>query len=257
MNTYSPSYALQDVSVPRVEPVRVLIAEDTPMGCQLLKEGLKRSRIGLGEIFCAGTINQILGLCSHHMTIDVALISEDLQDGADKGVEAIELLRQTHPKIRCVLLVRRVRRELTLEAFRSGAKGVFCRMDPIESLSKCIMAVHHGQVWADSEQMQMILQALVEVKPRRVTNLQGTTLLTNREEQVAALVADGLSNREVAKKLGLSEHTVSNYLFKIYEKLGISNRVEFVLYMLGRKQQSAASVAPTAARVSDLVRPAV
>ena len=158
------------------------------------------------------------------MTIDVALIGEDLQDGADKGVEAIELLRQTHPKIRCVLLVRRVRSKTYAGGLSERREGsVLPDGSGFESLSKCIMAVHHGQVWADYEQMQMILQALVEVKPRRVTNLQGTTLLTNREEQVAALVADGLSNREVAKKLGLSEHTVSNYLFKIYEKLGISN----------------------------------
>jgi DNA-binding NarL/FixJ family response regulator len=235
MNIY-PSHGLSDVSVPRIDPIRMLIAEDTPMGCQLLKDGLKRSRTGFGEIFCAGTVNQVMALCGHH-PIDVALISEDLEDGAGKGVEVIQLLRQLHPQIRGVLLVRRVRRELTLDAFCAGAKGVFCRMDPIESLTKCISAVHKGQVWADSEQMEVILQALVEVKPRRVTNLSGTSLLTKRQEEVSVLVADGLSNKEVAKQLGLSEHTVSNYLFKIYEKLGISNRVEFVLYMFGRKQQ--------------------
>ncbi|MGB9434115.1 MAG: response regulator transcription factor [Candidatus Acidiferrum sp.] len=107
-------------------------------------------------------------------------------------------------------------------------------------MSKCIQAVHGGQIWADSEQMEVILQALVEVKPMRVTNLRGTCLLTKREEQVATQVADGLTNREVAKQLGLSEHTVSNYLFKIYEKLGVSNRVEFVLYMYDRRLQNQA-----------------
>ncbi|MGB9470345.1 MAG: response regulator transcription factor [Candidatus Acidiferrum sp.] len=236
MNAYSPSHALQDVSSPRVAAIRVLIAEDTPMGCQLLKDGLKRSRFGLGEIYCAGTVNQVVSLCNLH-PVDVALISEDLQDGPHKGIEAVELLRKSHPNIRSVLLVKKIRRELTLEAFRSGAKGIFCRIEPIETLGKCILAVHKGQVWADSEQMGVILEALVEVKPR-VTNLLGTCLLTKREEQVSALVADGLTNREVAKKLGLSEHTVSNYLFRIYEKLGISNRVEFVLYIFGRRQQN-------------------
>jgi DNA-binding NarL/FixJ family response regulator len=239
MNAFAPSHALQNVSSPRVESVRVLIAEETPMGCQLLKDGLKRSRLGLGEIYCAGTVNQVVALCGLHR-VDVALISEDLQDGPHKGVEAVELLRRSHPNIRSVVLVRKIRRELTLAAFRSGAKGIFSRMEPIETLGKCIQAVHSGQIWADSEQMEVILQALVEVKPMRVTNLRGTCLLTKREEQVATQVADGLTNREVAKQLGLSEHTVSNYLFKIYEKLGVSNRVEFVLYMFDRRQQNQA-----------------
>ena len=65
---------------------------------------------------------------------------------------------------------------------------------------------------------------------------QGRRLLTKREDDVVKLVADGLSNRNVAHKLGLTEHTVSNYLFRIYEKLGISSRVELVLYALKQKR---------------------
>ena len=72
--------------------------------------------------------------------------------------------------------------------------------------------------------------------PLRLVNLQGRRLLTKREDDVVKLVADGLSNRNVAQKLGLTEHTVSNYLFRIYEKLGISSRVELVLYALKQKQ---------------------
>ncbi len=63
-----------------------------------------------------------------------------------------------------------------------------------------------------------------------MVNARGVTLLTPREEQVVALVADGLSNREVARELGLSEHTVKKYMFHIFDKLGISSRVELVLY---------------------------
>lgn len=63
----------------------------------------------------------------------------------------------------------------------------------------------------------------------RVVSANGEKLLTSREEQVVALVADGLSNRDVAGELGLSEHTEKKYLFRIFEKLGISSRVELVL----------------------------
>jgi len=61
-------------------------------------------------------------------------------------------------------------------------------------------------------------------------------LLTKRERDVAFLLADGLSNREIAHKLFLTEHTVGNYLFRIYNKLGVSSRVELVLYLLKQKE---------------------
>jgi len=217
--------------------IRLLIAEDTVMGCQLLRDGLKRARIGLREIHLAATSSQILDLCSAH-SIDVALISEDLQDGVQKGLETIDLLRGNHPSVRSVLLVRRIRPEVTLGAFRNGAKGVFSRKDSIRSLGRCIAAVQRGQVWVNSEQLEVLLQALIESKPLQLKNFEGACLLTKREDQVAALVAEGLTNPEVAKRLGLSEHTVGNYLFKMYEKLGISSRVEFVLYIRGRRQQN-------------------
>jgi DNA-binding CsgD family transcriptional regulator len=70
-----------------------------------------------------------------------------------------------------------------------------------------------------------------------MVNPRGQKLLTKREDDVVNLVVDGLSNRETAQKLGLTEHMVSNYLFRIYEKLGISTRVELVLYALRQKQQ--------------------
>lgn len=84
--------------------------------------------------------------------------------------------------------------------------------------------------------MHCLLEALINAAPLRLVNLQGRRLLTKREDDVVKLVADGLSNRNVAHKLGLTEHTVSNYLFRIYEKLGISSRVELVLYALKQRQ---------------------
>ena len=68
--------------------------------------------------------------------------------------------------------------------------------------------------------------------PLRVIGSTGRYLLAQREDEVANLVAEVMTNREIARKLGVTEHTVSNYLFRIYEKLGVSSRVELVLYVL-------------------------
>lgn len=75
-----------------------------------------------------------------------------------------------------------------------------------------------------------MLDLISEVPSLRIVNSEGRNLLTPREEQVVALVAEGLSNHEIARELNLSHHTIKKYLFRIFEKLGISTRVELVLY---------------------------
>ncbi len=165
---------------------------------------------------------------------DVALVSESLQDGPSKGFGVLRELRDSFPQTNVVVLVRSSNTDRIVDAFRAGAKGVFCRAEPLQTLSKCIHAVHQGQIWANSSQLRSVLEAFANATPLSVTNAQGRSLLTKREMDVVTLVVDGASNRDVAAKLGLTEHTVSNYLFRIYEKLGISSRVELVLYSLKR-----------------------
>jgi len=124
---------------------------------------------------------------------------------------------------------------LVIDAFRSGAHGVIFRDEPLETLSKCIHAVHQGQVWANSQHLGYLLETLAQVKPLRLQDARGTNLLSPREERVVHLVAEGLTNRQISTELELSEHTVRNYLFKIFDKLGVSTRVELVLYCLQEK----------------------
>jgi DNA-binding NarL/FixJ family response regulator len=143
----------------------------------------------------------------------------------------VRRLHLSHPHIAKVLVLDKSNRDSVVNAFRSGVKGLFCFSDyPFRLLCKCIQSVHQGQVWANSEQLQYLVEIVTQVPSLLMVNARGEKLLTPREEQVVALVADGLSNREVARELGLSEHTVKKYLFHIFDKLGISSRVELVLY---------------------------
>jgi two-component system nitrate/nitrite response regulator NarL len=217
------------------QAISLLISDDTPLGCQLLREIFVRSRFSFKVVACAVSRGQILdAMKAHH--VDVALISENLEDGPLAGFRVLNDLRLSYPKTRVVMLLRSGRDELVVDTFRGGAKGVFCRAETWQGLCKCIQSVHKGQVWVSSHQMHSLLEALVTAMPLRLVNSQGKKLLTRREDDVVKQVAEGLSNREVAHKLGLAEHTVSNYLFRIYEKLGISSRVELVLYALKQKQ---------------------
>jgi hypothetical protein len=96
--------------------------------------------------------------------------------------------------------------------FRAGAKGVFqFNQSPFRMLCKCVNSVAQGEIWMNTEHTHYMLDALTEVSALRVVNAKGRSLVTPREEQVVALVADGLTNREVASKLGLSENTIKKY----------------------------------------------
>ncbi len=153
----------------------------------------------------------------------------------EHNMPLVRSLHLAHPNVAEVLLLEAPDREEVVNAFRSGARGLFSFSDsPFRLLCKCIQTVHQGQIWANNQQVGYLIDAVTQVPSLRVVNSRGRNLLTPREQQVVALVADGLSNRGVARELGLSEHTVKKYLFRIFDKIGVSTRVELVLYAVTR-----------------------
>jgi DNA-binding NarL/FixJ family response regulator len=222
-------------SAVRSKRVRILIGDETPMSCQLLETALARSRFRFEVIGGASTRADFIRLLRAHHA-DVALVGENLRDGSFLGFEVLKEIRVSFPATRVIILLNSSSRDLVIDAFRAGAEGVFCKTEPFRALCKCIQAVHTGQIWANSDQLHFILEALISAIPLRVVDSRGRYLLAPRENEVANLVAQGFTNRDVAQKLGVAEHTVSNYLFRIYEKLGISSRVELVLYVVRQKQ---------------------
>lgn len=153
--------------------------------------------------------------------------------GRPPDLSLLRWLRVSYPKVAPVLLADVQDRELVVNALRAGAWGIFLSTEaPLPMLCKCIHCVSRGQVWINRQQLNYVLDALSEVPTLRVVNANGRFLLTPREEQVVALVADGLTNRGVAHELGLSEYTIRKYLLRIFDKVGISSRVELVLYAL-------------------------
>ena len=158
---------------------------------------------------------------------DVAVISAGLGNESSKGCEMARNLRDASPSTNTILLMDHPHREVVVDAFRAGARGVFCRARSIEDLCKCIDRVARGQIWAGSDEIKYVLEALVQSTPPKL-ELLGTTLLSQREQEVVHCVAEGLSNREIAVRLKLSQHTIKNYLFRIFDKLGVSNRAELI-----------------------------
>ena len=218
----------QTLSASSPSKVHLLVADENRMNCQLLIAALTRCR-QLHVVARATTSEQVLSEIAA-ANPNVALISANLQDGSRAGFTVVRELRSRFPNVRTVLLLDSGERGWVIDAFRAGVKGVFCREDSLHLLCKCIQTVHLGQIWANSNQLESVLEAFARVAPPGLLESSGKTLLSRREQEVAELVAHGFSNREIAQRLRLSEHTVKNYLFHIFEKLGMSSRVELLLY---------------------------
>jgi DNA-binding NarL/FixJ family response regulator len=217
--------------------ISVLLADSKPMESQLLAGSLQQR--GFEVITCENDVSSILELIERG-GVDVAVISSTAAHSGLPDMAAIRTLHLTHPQIPKVCLMETDASGLAVQAFRSGARGLFCLADSsFQLFCECIERVRRGEIFATIEQLNSLLESVCQVPCLRVLSANGEKLLTSREEQVVALVADGLSNRDVASELGLSEHTVKKYLFRIFEKLGISSRVELVLYALnhGAPQQ--------------------
>jgi DNA-binding NarL/FixJ family response regulator len=216
-------------SISDAETIGVLVADSNQMQCQLLARALRRRR-EFRVAACGGEMEAILSALSS-ARVHVVILNTDHARGGWEDMSTLRRLHLTHPEVAKVLLIDAHDRDLVVSAFRSGVRGLFCFADyPFRLLCKCIQSVHAGQIWANTQQMQQLVEAVSQVASLRVVNANGRELLTPREAQVVALVADGLANREIAAELQLSEHTVKKYVFRIFEKLGISSRVELVLY---------------------------
>ncbi len=229
-------------------PIRVLAADSTRMNSQMLADVLARDKR-----FCVLetqiSVEGILAAADRDKP-DVVLLSPVLEDDSTRGYSLARELRSQYPAVRIVMLLDRSERSAAVEAFRAGASGIFCRSESLKFLPRCIACVYAGQVWANSHELKYLLDALAEAMPRRPKmQARDVSVLSKREQDVVRGVADGLSNREIARQLSLTEHTVKNYLFRIFDKLGVSSRVEVVLYAFGvggvASQDPSVMVGPT------------
>jgi len=212
-------------------PIGVLIADSNRMQTQLLATALRR-HTEFSIATCPMDSASIEEIVRAELP-RIALLSLNSHANVSQALMVLRQFHMAHPGIAKVLLVDSYDRDLVVNAFRAGVRGIFSlEHSELRLLCKCILRVSDGQVWANTEQLDFLLDAVSEVPSLRVLSSSGDRLLTPREEQVVALVAEGLSNRQIAQELKLSENTVKKYLFRVFEKLGVSTRVELVLYAM-------------------------
>ena len=213
----------------------VAVIRPTPLATELLSRALLARRKEFVLVPCGNTPKQFLQQIAEKRP-DVAVISKVVTAEPQPGVNIVRQVRQASPTTRTIMVVECRQPQEIVEAFSAGARGVLCESDTLETMCKCIRTVHAGQIWANTQEMEWIVKMLGEREPARMVSAKGLPLLTKQEEQVVQLVAEGMTNPEITAKLSISPHTLKNHLYHIYEKLGISNRSELILYAMSKKQ---------------------
>ncbi len=220
----------------------VLVTEASKMYCDLLSMAFLAVPDRFHVVATAFTTADILAQVREHRP-SVAIISDNLADGPLSGLRILPEVRKANPETRLLLAMSSSDRELVIEAFRFGADGVFCRNSPFNMLCKSVDALANGQIWANSKELRYVMEEFMRAPKQRKVDPTVENRMTKREGDVVRLAVEGLSNREIAAQLGLTEHTVKNYLFRVFDKLGVSNRVELVLSCL-RQEETAREEAP-------------
>jgi DNA-binding NarL/FixJ family response regulator len=159
-----------------------------------------------------------------------------LVDLAIPGLMGLEVLRKVQclaPWVRTVVLAAKTQMPETIEAIKIGARGVLPKDSPADLLLKAIRSVIAGQLWVGREKIADILQSFgngASAPPN--SPLGNNFLLTSREIQIISRILQTESNKDIAKKFGISENTVKHHLTHVFDKLGVCNRLELALLVV-------------------------
>jgi DNA-binding NarL/FixJ family response regulator len=197
-------------------------------------------RAGLRKIFAveddvrvvgqAETLAQALS-ATQKFSADIMLFEAAL---APNPIEAVSDLLRQNPELRLVVVTPEPQEEMTLELFRRGAHGIVSREVEPELLVDCLRAVAKGQAWLDSRGVQWVLEAY-RTQGVRPGNGRTKVQLTPKESLIVSCVTQGMKNKEIAQRVGTTEQVVKNYLRKVYDKLGVADRLELALYCLNNR----------------------
>src|SRR5580658_6659964 len=197
-------------------------------------------RAGLRKIFAleddvrvvgqAETLAQTL-TAAKKFTADVLLFESAI---ASNPIEAVaDLLRQS-PSLRMVVVTTEPDQDLTLELFRRGVHAIVSREVEPELLVDCLRKVSKGEPWLDGRATQWVLDAY-RTQGSRAGAPRPKVQLTPKEALIVSCVTQGMKNKEIATCVGTTEQVVKNYLRKVYDKLGVADRLELALYCLNSR----------------------
>jgi DNA-binding NarL/FixJ family response regulator len=216
--------------------IRIVVADDHP----IFRDGLCKL-LALEEDFevvaQASDGRQVLEVLQQ-LEPDILLL--DLKMPGLDGLATLQRLQAARNKTRVIVLTASDDKNEFVQAMKLGTSGIVLKQTATELLIKSIRKVHAGEIWLDSHTTAAVIRQFVaneEPPPQPVPQTapprdRERSPLSQREREIVALVAQGFKNKEMAEKMFISEQTVKNHLHNIFDKLGVSDRLELALYAI-------------------------
>jgi len=213
-------------------PVRIVIADDHP----IFRDGLRKlleEEPDLEVVGEAADGAQAVSL-ARELKPDILLL--DFAMPRHPGLEALRALEAEHEGPRTIVLTASIEKRQIIEALQLGARGVVLKESATQLLLKSIRAVMKGEMWIGRENVHDLVQFLRNAEGAPAPPAPAPSLgLTPRELDIVGTIVAGFSNREIARHLGISEDTVKNHLSNIFDKVGVSSRLELALFAVNHR----------------------
>jgi DNA-binding NarL/FixJ family response regulator len=177
---------------------------------------------------------------------------------SESPAEAVSSILTIAPALKIVLVMIEPTEEQTVEFLRRGVRGIVTRSIAPDLLIRCIRKVHEGETWLDNRGVNWVIEAY-RAQAAQLTSPRHRVKLSTKELQIIAGVTQGLRNKDIAQEVNTTEQVVKNYLRKVYDKLGVSDRLELALYCMHHKllENYSKPEAPSAAPAQGMTMAAV
>jgi len=215
--------------------VRIVIADDHP----IVRDGLKKLLLLEDDFEVVGEASDGREVLDKVQELDPDVLLLDLRMPNLDGLAALQALQQTNKRTRVIVLTASEDKNEFVQAMKLGCSGIVLKQTAPDLIVKSIRKVNSGEIWLDSHTTAAVMRQFS-------TGLEGSgsgnsgkgrerSPLSTREREIVALVAQGYKNKEMAEKMFISEQTVKNHLHNIFDKLGVSDRLELALFAIHKK----------------------
>jgi two-component system nitrate/nitrite response regulator NarL len=211
--------------------IRILIADDHP----IVRDGL-RKLIGLeDDLEVVGEANDGCEVLDRVQELDPDVLLLDLRMPNLDGLSALQTLQQTNKRTKVIILTASEDKNEFVQAMKLGCSGIVLKQTAPELIVKSIRKVYGGEIWLDSHTTAAVMRQFAapgDMGGGGSGKTRERSPLSQREREIVQLVAQGYKNKEMAEKMFISEQTVKNHLHNIFDKLGVSDRLELALYAI-------------------------
>src|SRR6202790_4145764 len=223
--------------------VRIVIADDHP----IVRDGLKKLLLLEDDFEIVGEAGDGREVLEKVQALDPDVLLLDLGMPNLDGLSALQSLQQTNKRTRVIVLTASEDKNEFVQAMKLGCSGIVLKQTAPELIVKSIRKVHGGEIWLDSHTTAAVMRQFAapgEIGSSRSGTSRERSPLSQREREIVQLVAQGYKNKEMADKMFISEQTVKNHLHNIFDKLGVSDRLELALYAIHKGLHLTGEAAP-------------